>query len=113
MTDYRKSRLRERSKMIKKYNKYGLLQSNLYDLQEKTDRAQPKEMHVRSMTNNLNHPLAAPKTYWSILNRFLNNRKISAIPPPLLSYDIITNFFPKKLTYLTIFLQTNVQRLII
>ena len=84
MTDYRKSKLRERSKMIKKYNKYGLLQSNLYDLQEKTDRAQPKEMHVRSMTNNLNHPLAAPKTYWSILNRFLNNRKIPEIPPPLM-----------------------------
>ena len=76
-------------------------------------RAQPKEMHVRCMSNNLNHPLAAPKTYWSILNRFLNNRKISEVPPPLVSYDIITNFFPKKLTYLTIFLQTNVQPLII
>ena len=62
-------------------------------------RAQPKEMHVRFMNNNLRHPLAAPKTYWSVLNRFLNNRKIPAIHPPLVSYDIITNFFPKKLTY--------------
>ena len=70
-------------------------------------RAQPKEMHVRCMSNNLNHPLAAPKTYWSILNPFLNNRKIFAIPPPIVSYGIITNFFAKKLTYLIIFLQTN------
>ena len=31
------------------------------------------------MTNKLNDPKAAPKTYWPILNRFLYNKKIPAI----------------------------------
>ena len=39
------------------------------------------------MSNKLNGPLTAPITYWSILNRFLNNRKIPG--------DIITNICKK------------------
>ena len=37
MTDNMKSRLRERSKMTKKYYKYGKMKSHLDELQEKTD----------------------------------------------------------------------------
>ena len=37
MTDDTKCRLRERSKMIKKYCKYGKMKSQLEELQEKTD----------------------------------------------------------------------------
>ena len=70
------------------------------ELQEKTDECtvlilDAKEKYVRCMSNKLNDPLTAPKTYWSILNRFLNNRKIPAIPPPLVNGDIITNFSEK------------------
>ena len=46
------------------------------------------------MSNKLNDPLT-PKTYWSILNRFLNNRKTPSIPPVLVNGDIITNFSKK------------------
>ena len=101
MTDYIKSRLRERSKMTKKYYKYGQVKSYLDELQEKTDECtalilDAKEKYVRCMSNKLNDPsLTAPKTYWSILNRFLNNRKIPAIPPLLVNGDIITNFSEK------------------
>ena len=35
------------------------------------------------------------KTYWSILKRFVNNKKIPAILPVLVNVDIITNF-PQK-----------------
>ena len=100
MTDYIKSRLRERSKMTKKYYKYGQVKSYLDELQEKTDECtalilDAKEKYVRCMSNKLNDPLTAPKTYWSILNRFLNNRKIPVITPLLVNGDIITNFSEK------------------
>ena len=69
-------------------------------LQEKTDECavlilDAKEKYVRCMSNKLNDPLTAPKTYWSILHHFLNNRKTPAIPPPLVNGDIITNFSEK------------------
>ena len=100
MTDDIKSRLKERSKMTKKYYKYGKMKSHLDELQEKIDECTTlildvKEKYVRCMSNKLNDPLTAPKTYWSILNRFLNNRKIPAIPPLLVNGDIIINFSKK------------------
>ena len=54
-----------------------------------------QEKYVRCLNNKLNDRLTAPKTYWLILNRFLNNRKIPAISPLLVNGDIITNFFEK------------------
>ena len=60
----------------------------------------------------LNDPLTSPKTYWSILKRFLNNRKIPALLPVLVNVDIITNF-PEKPNFFTKFVQTNVHLLII
>ena len=100
MTHDIKSRLREKSKMTKKYYKYGKMKSHLDELQEKTDECMAlildaKEKYVRCISNKLNAPLAALKTYWSILNRFLNNRKIPEIPPLLVNGDIITNFSEK------------------
>ena len=101
MTDYTKCRLRERSKMIKKYCKYGKMKSQLEELQEKTDEhtaliLDAKEKYARYiMSNKLNDPLTTPKMYWSILNRFLNNTRIPAIPTLFLNGDIITNFSEK------------------
>ena len=86
--------------MTKKYYKYGLVKSHLDELQEKTDECaalilDAKEKFIRCMGNKLNDPLTATSTYWSILNRFLNNKKIPAIPCVLVNGDIITNFFKK------------------
>ena len=69
----------------------------LDELQEKTDEyaaliLDAKERYVRCMSSKLNDPLTAPKTYWSILSRFLNNKEIPTIPPLLVNGDIITNF---------------------
>ena len=73
---------------------------HLDELQQKTDEStgltlDAKEKNVRCTIHKLNGPLTAPKTYSSILNRFLNNRKIPAIPPLLVNGDIITNFSEK------------------
>ena len=58
-----------------------------------------KEKYVRCVSNKLKDSLAAPKTYWSILNRFLNNRKTPAIPPLLVHGEIIKNFSEKADLY--------------
>ena len=47
------------------------------------------------MTSKLNDPKAAPKTYWSILNRFLYNKKIPSIPPLLVNDKFISDFHIK------------------
>ena len=47
------------------------------------------------MIIKLDDPLTAPKTYWSILNGFLNNRKIPALPTLLVNGDIRTNVLEK------------------
>ena len=51
--------------------------------------------YVRCMNNKLNDPLTVTKTYWSIRNRFVNNRKIPTVPPLLKNGVIITNFSEK------------------
>ena len=84
------------------------MKSHLDELQEKTDECaalilDAKENYVRCMSTKLNDPLTALKTYWSILNRFLNNRKIPAIPPQIVNGDIITKFSEKADLYNKIF----------
>ena len=76
------------------------MKSYLEELQEKTDEytaliLDAKERYVRCMSSKLKDPLTAPKTYWSILSRFLNNKEIPTIPPLLVNGDIITNFSEK------------------
>ena len=71
------------------------MKPHLDELQEKTDECtalilDAKKKCVRCMSYKLKDPLAAPKTYWSILNRSLNNRKIPAIPLLLVNEDVVT-----------------------
>ena len=47
------------------------------------------------MCGQLNDRITAPKTYWKIISRFLNNKEIPAIRPLLLNGEIISNFSQK------------------
>ena len=47
------------------------------------------------MTSKLEDSNTASKTYWSILNRFLYNKKIPAIPPLLVDGNFISDFCKK------------------
>ena len=47
------------------------------------------------MSPKLGDPTTAPKTYWSILNRFLSNKKISIIPPILVDDKVVSNLAEK------------------
>ena len=72
MTEIVKSKLRERSNLVKRYYKNGKRNTGL-----------EKEKYITESSKKLNNPETAPKTYSKILNRFLSNKKIPSIPPLL------------------------------
>ena len=54
-----------------------------------------KDKHLTKLSLKLDNPDTAPKTYWSIINRFLNNKKIPIIPPVLFGGKLISDFEKK------------------
>ena len=44
---------------------------------------QAKEKHIAKISAKLVNPNTAPKTYWSIISKFLNRSKMPPIPPIL------------------------------
>ena len=47
------------------------------------------------MSAKLNNPKSVPKTYWSIINKFLNNKKFPIIPPILVNSELVSHFKQK------------------
>ena len=45
--------------------------------------------YLSLLGNKLNNPYIGPKAYWSILNKFLNKKKIPLIPPISLNGQFI------------------------
>ena len=56
---------------------------------------QSKEKYYTKLSSRLADPLTSPKTYWSILKTFLNNKKIPCIPPLFHENKFITDFKEK------------------
>ena len=54
-----------------------------------------KEKYYTKLSSRLADPLTSPKTYWLILKTFLNNNKISCIPPLFHENKFITGFKEK------------------
>ena len=54
-----------------------------------------KEKYYTKLSRRLADPLTSPKTYWSILKTFLNNKKIPCIPPLFHENKFITDFKEK------------------
>ena len=50
-----------------------------------------KEKHHTKLSSRLADPLTSPKTYWSILKTFLNNKKIPCIPSLFHEIKFITD----------------------
>ena len=102
MTDIIESQIKERSYLTKTYYKYGKRKSDIEKLIIKTNECEEivsaaKDKYIIQICEKLNDPITAPKTYWKIINRFLNNKKIPAIPPLLVNGEIIQNFLKKHL----------------
>ena len=102
MTDIIESQIKERSYLTKTYYKYDKRKSDIEKLIVKTNECEEivsaaKDKYIIQICEKLNDPITAPKTYWKIINRFLNNKKIPAIPPLLVNGEIIQNFLKKHL----------------
>ena len=62
-----------------------------------------KQAYYSKLVCKLANPAASSKTYWSILKTFLNNKKISCIPPLFHENKFITNFEKKAELFNTFF----------
>ena len=47
------------------------------------------------MSAKLDNPRTVPKTYWSIINKFLSNKKTPIIPPVLVNGELVSDFEQK------------------
>ena len=54
-----------------------------------------KGKHLAKLSSKLGNLVRAPKTYWSTINRFLNNKKIPIIPPVFFEDKVISDFKKK------------------
>ena len=51
-----------------------------------------KEKYYTKLSSRLADPLTSPKTYWSMLKTFLNNKKIPCMPPLFHEHKFVTDF---------------------
>ena len=54
-----------------------------------------KDKHPTKLSSKLDNPDTVPKTYWSIMNRFLNNKRMLILPPVLFEGKLISDFEKK------------------
>ena len=62
-----------------------------------------KDSYFTDLGKRLNDPKIGPKTYWSIIKRFLNKIKIPTIPPLLVNGTFETDFGMKKADIFNVF----------
>ena len=89
------SSLGNRSKLIERYFSYPT-EENKNLLTAKSNECskmivEAKERYTNILSKKLDDPSTIPKTYWSILNTFLNNQKNTQIPPLNVNSKIISN----------------------
>ena len=51
-----------------------------------------KDKHLAKLRSKLDNPDTDPKTYWFIINRFLNNKKTPITPPVFFRGKLISDF---------------------
>ena len=80
--------MKEHSKLTKSYYRNGQQKSDYDKVLEKSvdctkKITQATNDYINKMTDKLQNPSTAPKTYWAILSCLPYNKKIPAIPPLL------------------------------
>ena len=100
MTDNIKKSLKQRSKLTKIFYKHSQRNSVYIKVLEKSEEcmsiiSEAKKNYFLKMISKLEDSNATSKTYWSILNHFLYNKKIPAIPPLFVDGNFISDFREK------------------
>ena len=105
-----KQALYEKAKLYKKYVKNGrkpqdyILLRNASSISSNLIK-KAKENFYASQGNKLNDPNISHKKYWTILNSFLNKKKVPQIPPIKSNSIFITNFQEKATLFNNFFAQ--------
>ena len=98
MTVSIKNKLKERAKLTKK--QCDKKESDLVQITELSNKytkaiLEAKKKYIRQLSQKLTDPSTKPKTYWKIINRFVNNKKTPMIPTLLVNDKIISNISEK------------------
>ena len=90
MTDNKKKSFKERCKLTKIFYKTGH-DKVLEKSEECTKRIiEAKKNYILKMTKKLADSNTSQKTYWTILNRLLYNKKYPTIPPLLVDGKLVS-----------------------
>ena len=87
---------RKKNKVFKKYKKNGYKREDKEIVDRLRKECQEaivdaKENYLKNLGSKLADPTTGQKSYWNILNKFLNKCKIPKIPPILVDDKYITN----------------------
>ena len=95
--------MKQRSKLTKILYKNGQRNSDHIKSLEKSDKCasliSEAKKNVLKMATKLEDPNAPSKSYWSILNRFLYNKMIPAIPPLFVDDNFSSDFCEKPILF--------------
>ena len=99
MTDNIKKTLKQKSELTKVFYENSQRNSDHIKVLEKSECtsliSEAKKNDILKMNSKLEDSNTASKTYWPILNCFLYNKKIHAIPPLLVDGNFISGFCEK------------------
>ena len=100
MTPEVKKLILQKAKIYKRYVKNGRNENDYHNLREcisqcKNACNEAKNAYYTKLSTSLNDPNIESKKYWSIINKFLNKRKIPKIPPITHNNSIVTNIKEK------------------
>ena len=107
MTDIIKKSLKERCKLTKFFYKNGQRKIDHDKVLEKSEECTKQILEVKKncilkMTKKNADSNTSPKTYWTMLNRLLHNKKFPTIPSLIVDGKLISDFV-KKQTFLITF----------
>ena len=96
MTPKISAALKEKSKLSKKYYANPSLinkeQLNTYSKYCSDIINDVKDKFLNRLSVKLDDPNTSAKSYWSIINNFLNSKKIPTIPPLLFNGNLVSDF---------------------
>ena len=97
---FHKNKIKGHAKLTNKYFNGGKKDSDLVQITSLWNECtktilEAKEKYINQLSQNLIDTSAKPKTYWKIINRFVNNEKTPMISPLLINDKIIANFSEK------------------
>ena len=100
MTDKIRKSLKERCKLAKCFNKNGQRKIDHDKVLEKSEECtkqilETKKNYILKMTKKLTDSNNSPKTYWTILNCLLYNKKLPTVLPLLVKGKLAPDFCKK------------------